>query len=166
MIHFWSKHMQISALIWLVPNVLPFFFPTPLQLISHHGVISLLATVLLPSLLGLPPSLTSCTHSHYVGFVISPLISLVTSWTVVLCKLASHPNVNWPTALWLSEKICTLLISSPLVLHLTIYWRAIFIPTNSHRSKDPLLLTGCFSITGSLEAGGNTHAPAPQGPGL
>ena len=41
-----------------------------------------------------------------------------------------------------------------------------FIATNSPRSINPLLLTVCFSITGPLQNGGNTHAPAPQGPGL
>ena len=38
--------------------------------------------------------------------------------------------------------------------------------TISARRIDPILLTGCFNKMGSLVTGGNTRAPAPQGPGF
>ena len=49
----------------------------------------------------------------------------------------------------------------------SIFWIAILIATNSTPSNiHPLLLTGCFSMTGSVDPGINKYAPAPQDPGF
>ena len=145
-------------------------------------MISLLAIVLHPSLLE-PPHLQTYQHVRSPLYLrvqttktipllhfSSPnfLISLDSFRIVVLWKLEPHSNVNWHTAIWLFEKICTVLISALLVIiHLyVLYIKGHFIATNSPRRIDRLLLTVCFSITGPLQNGGNTHAPAPQGPGF